>query len=168
MRTVVVDPPYPTKPLSKAVYLHSPLAKGVPYKTMSKKEIEDFPINKFADKQCSLFLWTTNQMLEFSLQLIKKWGFKFHCLITWDKIQGINHLGFFRKSEFVIFAYRGKFDIKVKNEKNFPTVFTEKRTTHSTKPFIFYEMLKRITHEPRIDLFARKRHPGYESWGDEL
>jgi N6-adenosine-specific RNA methylase IME4 len=49
-----------------------------------------------------------------------------------------------------------------------PTLITEKLTTHSAKPRLFYTILKDRTLEPRIDIFARKRHEGFEAWGNEV
>jgi len=158
-RTIVIDPPYPIQPISKSISkkFHSPLADGLPYKLMSKQEIVDFPINDFADKNCDLFLWTTHNFLPFSLKLLDEWGFKYHCLLTWNKLEGINCWGFTRNSEFVIYAYRGKMGIRLNSKKNIPTVFTERRGKHSVKPQTFYNILLRSTKEPRIDVFARKK-----------
>ena len=49
-----------------------------------------------------------------------------------------------------------------------PTFFREDSTVHSRKPQIFYQMLCRSTPEPRIDVFARKRHYGFDAWGDQV
>lgn len=138
----------------------------LPYKTMTNSEIENFPISQYENKDCSLFIWTIQSYIEFTFNLAKKWGYKIHCLMTWDKIEGINSNGFTRNSEFVLFCYKGKFNLNLKN-KFIPTSFRERRTTHSTKPRIFYDMLLRVTKEPRIDIFSRKKHIGFDSYGDE-
>ena len=86
--------------------------------------------------------------------------------MTWDKVYGMNQHGFTRNSEFVLFCYKGKLCLNKKN-KYIPTSFRGKRTSHSTKPRIFYDMLLRITPEPRIDIFSRKKHIGFDSYGNE-
>ena len=130
-------------------------------------EIMNFPINNFMQDECSLFMWTTHLKLPVGLEIIKKWNLKYHCLFTWYKNTGLTMRGVFRNSEFVIFGYKGKFPFENKG-KPLRTIFEGKTTGHSVKPSEFYEMLRTKTQEPRIDIFARKRHVGFDSWGDQV
>ena len=43
----------------------------------------------------------------------------------------------------------------------------ESLTTHSKKPQIFYDILTRNTPEPRIDVFARMKRYGWDTFGDD-
>jgi N6-adenosine-specific RNA methylase IME4 len=135
---------------------------------MSIEEIRAFPINDYADEQCGLFLWTTQGFIKEAFSIVEDWGFKFSRLITWDKKEGINWLGFTLNSEFVIFAYRGGYPIVVKPRCSFATTFHARRTKHSEKPDSFYAKLLPLTMEPRIDIFARRRHYGFDAWGDQV
>lgn len=135
---------------------------------MTIEEIKQFPINDFAAEQCALFLWTTQGFFESAQDVAKAWGFKISKIITWDKTEGINWLGWTMNSEFIIFAYRGKYPIEVKRGRSMPTVFRASRTRHSEKPSQFYNKILHITSEPRIDIFARKRHYGFDAWGDQV
>ena len=169
-RTIVIDFPWDvglTGGMLKDTKFYR-CGKPTPYKVMSNKEIQDFPINDFADNDCDLFVWVTHSKLPFGLELVKQWGFKYHCLITWDKTNGIGLNGFQRRTEMVVYAYRGKMGVLRTKGHYIPTLITEKLTTHSTKPTLFYTILKSRTLEPRIDIFARKRHEGFEAWGDEV
>jgi N6-adenosine-specific RNA methylase IME4 len=163
-RTIVIDPPWDIKFTSLGIHGNS--VSSLPYETMTDNEISQFPLNDYADDNCSLFIWTTQSKLLFTFKLAELWGFKTHCLMTWDKVEGMNNQGFTRNSEFVLFCYKGKFDLNL-NGKFIPTSFRERRTSHSAKPRIFYDMLLRVTHEPRIDIFSRKKHHGFDSWGNE-
>ena len=170
-KTVVIDFPWPVEPISKSagdLMGGTPLQEGLPYKTMTLKQIREFPIEQFADKDCALWLWTTNGFIWDARDLIVQWGFKIGRLITWDKKRSINWLGFALRSEFVIFAYRGKYPIKVLKGKTIPTVLSVLRTGHSEKPSAFYSAILPFTPEPRIDIFARKRHYGFDAWGDQV
>jgi len=134
---------------------------------MSLEEIKAFPINDFADLECNLFLWTTNTFLDDSFDILKKWGFDFKIALVWNKTEGINTSGFTRMADFLLHARRGKRTMDI-SKKYIPQVFTEKWTTNSTKPNIIYELIKERFPEPRIDIFARKRHEGFDAYGDQV
>ena len=44
------------------------------------------------------------------------------------------------------------------------------RGKHSEKPDVFYELVMQLLGDfgPRIDLFARKLHTGWDAWGNEI
>ena len=42
-----------------------------------------------------------------------------------------------------------------------------RQIVNCTKPEGFYELLRRVTPEPRLDMFARRRIEGFEAWGDQ-
>ncbi|HUS51821.1 MAG TPA: MT-A70 family methyltransferase, partial [Candidatus Paceibacterota bacterium] len=48
------------------------------------------------------------------------------------------------------------------------TIFSEKRTTHSTKPEKFYEIVNEICAGRKLDYFARKKREGWDVYGDEV
>ncbi len=164
-KTLVVDPPWPVRFSSLGV--HGKPVTQLPYKSMSLEEIKTFPINDYAENEASLFLWATNTFLPYSFELLKAWKFDFKLTLVWDKTQGMNAAGFTRRAEFLLFSYRGKCPIDL-SQKYIPQVFTENATIHSAKPFIIYEMIKDRFPEPRIDIFARKRHLGFDAFGDEV
>lgn len=162
-KTVIIDFPWD---LNLRGLSFRPSHKIIPYKTMTDEECKQFPINDFAADECCLFLWVTQTTLPKGLQLIEMWGFKYHCLFTWDKTNGLTICGITRRTEFVIYAYRGRLQLKTKG-KSLMTIFKEAPNKHSEKPAIFYSMLLKNTPEPRIDIFARKRHYGFDAWGDQ-
>ena len=167
-KTIVIDPPWNLPVVSashsQASFKHT---GSLPYPTMTDDELHKIPISEFADDQCQLFLWVTHGTLPLGLELIKSWGFKYHCLLTWDKTKGITMCGFNRRTEYVIFAYKGKLDMKQKG-RSFPTFFRETSTIHSRKPRIFYDLILKATPTPRLDMFARKIHVGFDAWGDQV
>ena len=48
------------------------------------------------------------------------------------------------------------------------TLFSERTKRHSEKPAILYEYIKDYFPSPRLDVFARRRHIGFDAWGDEV
>ena len=161
-KTIVIDFPWPVKTnFSKKGY--NP--KGLGYDVMSYDAIMNYDIDEYADTQCDLFIWVTHTTLPIGLEYAKKWGFKYHCLITWDKTKGPVMLGFNRITEYCIYCYRGNMGIK--QTKSIPTMIREKSKGHSIKPRQFYDILLKQTQEPRIDIFSRKKHIGFDSWGNQ-
>ncbi|KKN34612.1 hypothetical protein LCGC14_0792020 [marine sediment metagenome] len=134
-----------------------------PYMTMSLDEIKKIKIPSKDD--CVLWLWTTNLFLKYSFELLNEWGFELKSILTWDK----QHIGTGRwlrsQTEHCILAVKGKpyFD-----NKKWSTLISEKRTTHSTKPEIFYKMVEEICAGRKLDYFARKERKGWDVYGDEI
>jgi len=165
-KTIVIDFPWSVKNnLTNTKYYRT--GKPMPYKMMSDEEILNFPINNFVEEQGDLFLWTITSKIPFCFELLKKWGFKYMDFIAWDKEIGVPVNGIYRRAEWIIYAYKKKMGIN-KSGKFIQTIIREKRGKHSSKPNSFYKIIKNNTQEPRIDIFARKRHQGFDAWGDEV
>lgn len=165
-KTIVIDPPWTVKSgfTDTKYYRHG---KPLPYETMSDEEIIKFDINEFADEQCDLFMWTITSKIPLCFEILKKWGFKYMDFIAWDKEIGVPVNGIYRQVEWIIYAYKGKMGIN-KSGKFIRTMIREKRGKHSAKPDSFYKIIKNNTQEPRVDIFARKRHDGFDAWGNEV
>jgi N6-adenosine-specific RNA methylase IME4 len=46
------------------------------------------------------------------------------------------------------------------------THFLAPKTSHSTKPDDFYALFERASYPPFVDVFARKKRPGWTTWGN--
>jgi len=166
-KTVVIDPPWKLNKFnSKISKKYTRCSAELPYETMTDEEILNFPINDFADDQCDLFLWVTKSKIHFGFHLLEKWGFHYANFFVWNKVLGLCHNGVHSITEYVIYAYRGKNGLNYK--KPIDSYFKEKRSHHSQKPNKFYTMIRNVTTEPRIDIFARKRHYGFDAWGNQV
>jgi len=156
--------------------IYQDTAPPVDYSLMSLDDIQLFPIEEYADDDCLLFLWAINGKAEktpvigFACDLIKEWGFKYHTLITWYKRQGMAfHSPVRTATEHIVFAWRGDFNSLVgANMAAMDSLFaTSYQIRASEKPAKFYQLLRAWTPKPRIDLFARRAHEGFDGWGDE-
>jgi len=161
---IYLDPPWPVGSMVMDKW-ESPIEEKYP--TMTIEEIRQLPINELAADQCSLFLWTTHTFLPDALKLIEEWGFKYFCCITWDKGNGWTQNGFHKRTEFLLYAYKGGININQYGDA-IPTLISEPKSYHSKKPDIIRDMIKNKTPEPRIELFARGVHDdGWTVWGNE-
>lgn len=48
------------------------------------------------------------------------------------------------------------------------TGFYAPRTEHSHKPEEMRRMIERVSYGPRLEMFARMQHPGWDVWGNEV
>jgi N6-adenosine-specific RNA methylase IME4 len=139
----------------------------IPYNTMTLDEIRNLPINDMADEYCHLYLWTTHKHLEESFKIVKEWGFKYHCLITWDKTNGVTPFSFNFSTEYCLFCQRPGKWLALK-QNGIKTLIRESHTDHSRKPKAMYGLIESVSYAPYIEMFARRRREGWDAWGDQL
>ena len=156
--------------LGEGVYAVTDGYEGV----MTVKEIKRFELVKqLADSACVVFLWTTNRFLQDAFSIIEAWGFQnIPLTLVWDKGCGPQFpISPSYHAEFVVVGRKGDFgkgNCIWKETKGFSTVFHDPPSMHSEKPAGFYRMIRRVTRGPHIDLFARRRHFGFDAWGNQV
>lgn len=146
------------------------------YNTMTLDDICDLSINKIADKDCVLFLWTTYPMLQESMKVIESWGFKYKTIgFQWVK-QNKSGNGFFfglgrwtrGNTEPCLIAVKGK-PYKYVQSKSISQLIQEPIQDHSAKPPIVKDKIIELMGDlPRIELFARQQVDGWDCWGNEV
>ena len=168
---IVIDPPWEIKKVIKRV---RPNQVEMDYSMMSLSEIKALPIKNIADEtNCILFLWTIDKYLYDSRAILEYWGFNYHRTMSWDKTNGLAMYGFNYQTEFTLVGFMGKQEAYPKR-KTIRTSFSAKATFHSEKPDAFYEMLDILPHNPRIDIFARRKREGllihnkWDIYGNEV
>lgn len=174
-RTIVADPPWTynaTKGLPTRGY--KPSTPEAHYRTMSNADIAAVPVSEWADVNAHLYLWVTNPRLYGErhnrevqpIDIMEAWGFRYVTLLTWHKL-GSPGIGFhFRgNTEHVLFGVRG--EVTIPTHLRQPTLFAAQKGGHSAKPDRFYEIVERVSPEPRLELFARRRRYGWDVWGDQ-
>ena len=169
-RTIVADPPWPL-PMSglgqrRVNGQHARLEQELPYETMSLKEIRCLRIADLAAEDAVLFCWTTNRFLRDAFEIVEGWGARFAFVMTWVKGGGIQTpVTPCFNAEFIVV---GKFGRPVWLEtKAFQTANFWPRREHSEKPEEFYDLLRRVSPAPRVDIFNRRPIAGFDSIGDE-
>ena len=162
---IVADPPWP---MGKIVRRVRPNQKsGMDYSLMTLKEINRINVSNICDNNCILFLWCVDSMMMSGRRLLLNWGFNYHCTMAWHKNTGPTMWGFRRNCEFILVGFKGKQEPYPKR-KVVKTCFEAKNIGHSVKPNEFYEMLKVLPHEPRLEMFARQKREGWDVWGNEV
>ena len=165
--TVVIDPPWSygsagTTPGERM--RGNILAEGADYPSMTVEELADLDLPLGPDAW--VFLWTTNGHLPSAFQLLDSWELKYRYTMVWHKDGGPKQpTGPTYNAEFVLVASKGS--PLFTDVTSFSTCFSAPRTSHSAKPEEFYELLRRVTPFPRLDMFNRRAIDGFDVWGDE-
>lgn len=145
------------------------------YRTLSVDELCDLPVRDLRAPNCALALWTTGPTLPDALRVMDAWGFKYKtALFVWVKLNPksltvVTGPGSYTRSacEYVLLGMRGH--LKRATTEPVSQVIQTPRGRHSAKPDLMQEGLERLWPDAsRIELFARRRRPGWDSWGDEL
>jgi N6-adenosine-specific RNA methylase IME4 len=146
------------------------------YKCMTLSEIMRMPLPPIAD-DAVLFLWRVSSMVPEAYDVVRAWGFKAKSEIVWNKTAagGQLSIGMGRivrgSHETCIVATRGHGIVPT--SKGERTSFLAPRGEHSAKPEEFYQIVERLYPlelwpEAHVELFARRRRPGWIQFGDEL
>ena len=163
-RVIYADPPWQYNADFMDKYGH---AKSH-YSTMSIEELCDLPVADIRADDCVLFMWTTSPKLEQAFEVIKAWGFKYKTSFVWDKIK--HNFGYYNsvRHEFLLIAGRGSSTPDVK-ELHDSVISIERSNKHSEKPEYFRELIDKLYPSGnRIELFARNKVHGWETWGAEV
>lgn len=158
-RTIVADPPW-------AKWYRGPGAKGNPgdrYSTMDTPDICSMPVGMLAAEDALLWVWGVNGILDHAFDVARAWGFAPRNVLTWCKSQPGTGAFVRSNTEHCLLAQRGR--PVVPTEPLLASWFIAKRTTHSTKPASFFDMVERVSPGPYVELFARQPRLGWDAWG---
>ena len=167
-RTIYADPPWPERGAGK-------IKRGADrhYPLMPVEEIialADFVKARTAES-AHLYLWVTNNYLPAGLRVMAAWGFRYVTTVTWLKY----HMGlgqYFRgMTEHCLFGVPGKCEYRrLDSGKRAQGVtgFMAGTGRHSAKPEDMRQMIEAVSWPPRLELFARKRYPCWDAWGNEV
>jgi len=173
---IYADPPYP---FSSPKYQDGNRGFGNRvedrYKTMSIKEIKSLKVQDLADRDCILFLWTTDCHLVEALEIIKSWSFKYKTVgFTWVKQykSGSYCYNFgaytLKSTEICLIGLKGKLK-NIKKSNNVKGLVFAERTKHSKKPNCIRDKIIELCGDlPRIELFARHKTSGWDVFGNEV
>lgn len=160
---IIIDPPWEMQKIERDV---RPNQVEFDYPTMDESELAAFDVASISHDDCHLFCWTTHKHLPMALRLVERWGFNYVCTMVWHKPGGFQPIGLPQYNcEFALYARRGTPEFT--DTKAFPCCFNAPRREHSRKPDEFYDMVRRVTEGPRIDIFSREPREGFAQFGNE-
>ena len=169
---ILADPPWEFKAWGKNTGKNGRTAEKH-YRTMPTVEIAKFPIESIAAKDCALFLWAVWPALPDALALIAAWGFEYKTVAwVWTKFNETSMgthmgLGYYTRAntEPCLLAVRGTMPVKAHDVQ---ALIMTPVQEHSRKPDDQYRKIERLYDGPYLELFARRKRPGWHVWGNEV
>lgn len=157
-KTILADPPWDINQKGKrGAARHYPL--------MTLDQIKALPVKDLSEENAHLYLWIPNGLLQEGLDVIKAWGFTYRSMLTWAKPR-LSLGNFIRTaSETILFATRGHAPVKFHGQ---PSWLFAPVQEHSHKPEEQFAIIERLSDGPYLELFARRRQPGWDVWGNEI
>jgi N6-adenosine-specific RNA methylase IME4 len=174
---VYADPPWP--------YRDKSLQRGGAarhYTTMGLEEICGLPVGRLCRPGAVVCLWVTWPMRPSTAErVMAAWGFEYStCLYDWFKTNadgtlymGMGHAS--RANSEPCFLGRR---VRLKGEERRVLKVVDHgvrmaqlapKGAHSAKPEQFRRGIERLYGDvPRVELFAREVHAGWDAWGDHL
>ena len=169
---IYADPPWNYTATGQSIPSRS--KEGQPYIAMRMIDIYDYKIPK-TNKDCILFMWATSPLMPEALYTMKSWGFEYKTIaFTWIKKNKKNKdtnfwgMGSWTRSnpEFCLLGVKGK---PKSVSHSVHSVIEAPLQEHSKKPDIVRDKIVELCGDKkRIELFARDKFEGWESWGDQL
>jgi N6-adenosine-specific RNA methylase IME4 len=152
------------------------------YKITPLEELKQLDVNQLAAKDSLLYMWVTSPNMAAAWELMPAWGFKFVTVgFYWVKLnKNAPETGWRFEDFFMGCGYYSRKNVEQvwigKKGNGIPRVdcgvrelVIDRRGEHSVKPG---EVARRIVQlhgdRPRLEMFARDRKPGWDTWGDEV
>lgn len=157
-RTILADPPWGTKNLASTAGRHYPL--------MSLEDICALPVEDLAEDDAHLWLWVTNgDVFETAPAVMAAWGFSYRSCLTWIKPRFGLGPYLRNQTEHLLLGVRGRAPIQFRGQGTWMYAPLQE---HSHKPEEQYAVIERCSPGPYVELFARRRRPGWDAWGNEV
>jgi N6-adenosine-specific RNA methylase IME4 len=182
-QVIYADPPWQFDNHNTGGNLSS--GAGQKYDVMTVEDICNLPVKDITDKDCALFMWWVSSMPEEALQVMKAWGFTLKTMTGFDWVKRTKYgklhfgMGFWTRqgSEHCLIAVKGhpkRIDAGIRailetEAPDLETVIDAEVEEHSKKPYkVRIDIVELMGDVPRIELFARERALGWDSWGNGL
>jgi N6-adenosine-specific RNA methylase IME4 len=133
---------------------------------MSVEKICALPVRDLATEAAHLWLWVTNaEMFEVAPKVMQAWGFAYRSCLTWIKPRFGMGSYLRNQTEHLLLGVRGKAPVRFRGQG---TWLFAPLQDHSHKPEEQYCVIELCSPGPYLELFARRKQPGWDAWGNEV
>lgn len=149
------------------------------YDTMSTDDICKLPVRDIATDNSICFMWATFPNVDQALKVLEAWGFEYKtAAFVWIKKNKKNTdtnfwgMGAYTRANAEVCLLGISKDTKARQQvinNGVHQIIESPIERHSQKPAIVREKITELLGDvPRIELFARQRVDGWDSWGNEV
>jgi N6-adenosine-specific RNA methylase IME4 len=156
--TILADPPW-------NVFQRGPAGAARYYPLMSVDTICALRVEQYCAADAHLWLWVTNASLPIGKTVMEAWGFAYRSCLTWIKPRYGMGPYLRNQTEHLLLGTRGKAPVLFHGQG---TWFYAPLQEHSHKPEEQYAIIERCSPGPYLELFARRKQPGWDAWGNEV
>lgn len=156
--TILADPPWDVQQAgTRGANQH--------YRLLTASQIAALPVARLVAPDAHLWLWVTNAALHAGRVVMEAWGFAYRSCLTWIKPRfGLGQY-LRNQTEHLLFGVRGRAPVQFRGQG---TWLYAPLQDHSHKPEEQYAVIERCSKGPYLELFARRRRPGWHVWGNEV
>ncbi|MBN9497839.1 MAG: hypothetical protein J0H39_13870 [Alphaproteobacteria bacterium] len=168
---ILIDPPWQYENWSKKGEHKNASAQ---YDCMPDREILSLPVGHHATPDCVLFVWATWPRLDFAIQCVRVWGFRYVTGGSWRKTTARGKTAF--NTGYVLRNACDPFLIAVNGAPRWDkkicartrNLIEARQRKHSRKPDNAHAMLEAMVPGTRgAELFAREPREHWDVWGNE-
>ena len=168
---ILADPPWTFDSWSHRGAGRCPQAH---YDTLNLDQIRALPVGDLAQRDCALFLWCVDPLLDRGFDVLRAWGFRYVSVaFTWAKRTKLDqgwHMGAGYTTranpETCLLGVTGQMR---RHSAAVRQLVVEPVREHSRKPDRIHDDIVRLYGDlPRCELFSRQRRDGWDTWGNEL
>nr|WP_198543203.1 MT-A70 family methyltransferase [Pseudofrankia sp. BMG5.36] len=156
--TILADPPWSTLQVgNRGAEMHYPL--------MTPEAIRGLRVGPLALESSHCWLWVTNATVHAGREVLEAWGFTYRSILTWIKPRfGLGQY-LRNQTEHLLLGTRGRAPVQFRGQGSW---FYAPVQEHSHKPEEAFAIIERCSPGPYLELFARRRRPGWAAWGNEV
>lgn len=167
---IMADPPWSYRDKASA----GKRGASFKYPTLTIEQLHTLPVKDIASEDCALFLWATFPCRKEAMSLIESWGFEYKTVgFLWIKLNKKALTPFMgmgnwtrANGEECLIATKGK---PKRVSASVHQVIMSPIEQHSKKPDEVRDRIVQLMGDvTRIELFARNRTEGWDSWGNEI
>lgn len=163
---ILADPEWRFEPWSRKTGMDRAADNHYPTSSLDVIKARDVP--SIAARDCVLWLWATVPMLPQALVVMNAWGFQYKSHMIWMKDREGTGYWFRNKHELLLVGTRGYNIPAPAPGMQWSSVILAPRGKHSEKPEVFYKIIEAYYPSvPKIELNARARRDGWDTWGNE-
>ena len=165
---IMADPPWNFDNWSEDGESKNPKAQ---YSCMDLDAIKKMPVGHLAAKDCVLWLWATNPLLDKAFEVMTAWGFQFKTAGHWSKKTKHGKQAF--GTGYVLRCAGEPFLIGTMGEpwtsRSVRSVIEGPIREHSRKPEESFAAAEKLCGDvDRLELFSRQPRTGWDVFGNEV